>query len=64
MNTLYRLELLLALRGKALPGTRSRIALDRLVREFYEKIEREMASDLANISIREVTQYEEAGEVE
>ena len=64
MNTLYRLELLLALRGKALPGSRSRIALDRLVSEFYDKVNQEMASDLANISIREVTQYEQAGEVE
>jgi len=64
MNTLYRLELLLALRGKALPGTRSRIALDRLVREFYKQVEREMATDLTSISIREVAQYEESIEVE
>lgn len=56
--------MLLALRGKALPGTRSRIALDRLVREFYTKVEREMASDLTSITIRELAQYEQQTEVE
>jgi len=64
MNTLYRLDLLLALRGKALPGTRSRMMLDRLVTEFYKKIEHELESDLTTIAIREAAQYEQEIEVE
>ena len=46
MTTLYRLELLLTLRDKALPGTKAREALDRIVDNFFSEIHSELESEI------------------
>lgn len=56
--------MLLALRGQALPGTRSREILDKLVDEFYQKVEEELVSDLKSLNIREAFEYIESSRLE
>lgn len=64
MYTLYRLELLLALRDKALPGTPGRAALDRIVNDFEKKIVEEVVKENSEYEIREQWLHSPKAEVE